>query len=146
MATSTYKTFLMVGSTSGSPASTTYSKLVDIISFPDMGGAPERIDVTTLSDKMRHYVNGVQDVGDNMDFVANYDKTDYTTVKGHEGSKKKYSVWFGGTESSGTVTPTGSEGKFDFEAELSVYVNGGGVNDPRHMTISMALQSDIVAS
>ena len=146
MATSTYKTFLMVGSTSGSPATTTYSKLVDIISFPDMGGAPERIDVTTLSDKMRHYVNGVQDVGDNMDFVANYDKTDYTTVKAHEGSTKKYSVWFGGTESSGTVTPTGSEGKFDFDAELSVYVNGGGVNDPRHMTISMALQSDIVAS
>ena len=146
MATSTYKTFLMVGSTSGSPATTTYSKLVDIISFPDMGGAPERIDVTTLSDKMRHYVNGVQDVGDNMDFVANYDKTDYTPVKAQQRYTKTYSVWFGGTESSGTVTPTGSEGKFDFDAELSVYVNGGGVNDPRHMTISMALQSDIVAS
>lgn len=146
MATSTYKTFLMIGSTSGSPATTTYSKLVDIVNFPDMGGAPERIDVTTLSDKMRHYVNGVQDAGESMDFLANYDKSDYTTLSSHAGTKKKYSVWFGGTESSGVVTPTGSEGKFDFEAELSVYVNGAGVNEGRQMTISMALQSDIVVS
>lgn len=35
---STYKTFLMHGTTSG--GTTTYDKLIDIRSFPDMGGSP----------------------------------------------------------------------------------------------------------
>lgn len=146
MATSTYKTFLMVGSSSGSGSSATvnYSKLVDIIDFPDLGGSPEQIDVTTLSDKMRHYVNGVQEV-DSMKFTANYDKTDYTNVKSHAGTVKPYSVWFGGTEtSSGSVTPTGDLGKFDFTADLSVYITGAGVNAARQMAIDLALASDIV--
>jgi len=46
MAISTYKTFLM------HEQSGTYEKLIDIKEFPDLGGAPEMIDVTTLSDKM----------------------------------------------------------------------------------------------
>lgn len=144
MASSTYKTFLMLGTTSGSGSSvtTTYSKLIDIIDFPDIGGSAEQIDVTTLSDKMRHYVNGVQQ-NESMNFTANYDKTDYTTLNTHVGQKKKYSVWFGGTESNGVVTPTGDLGKFDFEAEMSVFVNGAGVNQARTVTMTMALQSDI---
>ena len=142
--TSTYLSFLMIGSTSGSPATTSYSELVPITGYPDMGGSPEKIDVTTLRDKMRHYVAGVQDTGDSMDFTANYDHTDYSTLKGHEGSVKKYSLWFGGTVSGSTINPTGDLGKFDFDAELSVHLNGGGVNQARGMTISMALQSDIV--
>ena len=36
---STYKTYLMVGS--GSP--TSYSKLCDIKSYPDLGGAPMQL-------------------------------------------------------------------------------------------------------
>lgn len=46
MAISTYKVFLMKGTTSGS--STTYEKLVDIKDFPDLGGAPEMLETTTL--------------------------------------------------------------------------------------------------
>ena len=44
MAISTYKAFLMVKD-SGS-----YKKLIDIKEFPDLGGAPERLQTTTLSD------------------------------------------------------------------------------------------------
>lgn len=53
---STYKTYLMYKATS---AATQYTKLIDIKSFPDLGGEPERIDVTTLSDKIRKYTPGV---------------------------------------------------------------------------------------
>ena len=139
MATSTYKTFLMHGTGSGT---ITWSKLVDIKEFPDLGGTPEMIDVTTLSDKIQKNVNGVQS-NDGLPFVANYDKADYTALKALEGQNEKYAVWFGGTESGGVVTPDGSEGKFSFEGELSVYAAGAGVNAARDMNINIALSSEI---
>ena len=134
MATSTYKTFLMKGSGSTTP---TYQKLVDITEFPDIGGEPELLDTTTLSDKMRTFILGIQN-NEGMSFNANYDPTDYQALKALEGVETPYAVWFGGTESGGVVTPTGSEGKFSFNGQLSVRVNGGAVNEVRGMTITIA--------
>lgn len=142
MATSTYKTFLMV---KGTGTSTTYSKVVDITELPNLGGDPELLDATTLSDRMRVFVMGIQN-NEGMSFTANYTKADYTTVSGMTG-ERDYSVWFGGTESTnGTVTPTGSEGKFDFKGEMSVYVNGAGVNAVRTMTMTIAPSTPITFS
>lgn len=132
-ATSSYKTFLMKASSS---SSTTYEKLCDIKSFPNLGGAPEMLDATTLSDKMRVYVAGIQEL-ENMEFTANYDPDTYSTLEALSGEQNKYAVWFGGTESSGVVTPTGANGKFSFTADLSVYVNGKGVNEVNEMTITL---------
>ena len=137
--TSTYKTFLMHYSSS------TWSKLVDIKEFPDLGGTPEMIDVTTLSDKMMKYVLGVQS-NEGLTFTANYDKNDYTALQALAGSNQKYSVWFGGTESGSTLTPSGAEGKFDFEGELSVFVVGAGVNAARDMSITIAPSTEITFS
>lgn len=134
MAISTYKTFLMKGT--GSAGSLTYSKLTDICSYPDLGGSPERIDVTTLTQKMRTYIEGVQDTS-SLEFDANYDETEFSTLSGLAGQTLDLSVWFGGTESGGTVTPTGTEGKFNFQGTLSVYVAGGGVNEAVKMKITV---------
>ena len=134
MATSTYKTFLMHGTGTDS---FTWAKLVDIKEFPDIGGEPEMLETTTLSDKMQTYVLGVQS-NEGMVFTANYDPSNYQTLKTYEGKKEKYAVWFGATESGSVVTPSGSEGKFSFEGELSVHVVGGGVNEVRDMSITIA--------
>lgn len=135
MAISTYKVFLMKGSGSGT---VTYSKLVDIKDFPDLGGTPEKLDTTTLSDKMRTSINGVQEL-DSLTFTCNYDDDDYDAVAAlDDGEEHDFAVWFGGTESGGVVTPTGSEGKFTFKGVLTVYANGGGVNDVVNMTITIA--------
>lgn len=142
-ATSTYKTFLMKGSTSGS--STTWEKLVDIKSYPDLGGSPELLETTTLSDKMRTNILGIQG-NDSMEFTCNYDKTDYTTITALEGTEQELAVWFGGTESNGEVTPTGSEGKFSFKGYVSVYANGGEVNAVREMTVTVAASTPITVS
>lgn len=142
MATSTYKTFLMKGSGSTTP---TYQKLVDITEFPDIGGEPELLDTTTLSDKMRTFILGIQN-NEGMAFNANYDPTDYQALKALEGVDTPYAVWFGGTESGGVVTPTGSEGKFSFNGQLSVRVNGGAVNEVRGMTITIAPTTVITES
>lgn len=136
MASSTYKSFLMVKKTS------TYEKLIDIVSYPDLGGAPEMLDATSLSDPMTVNVLGIQSL-DALDFEANYDLEKYTELKAMEGKDQEFAVWLGGTESNGTVTPTGEDGKFEFGGQLSVYLNGGGVNEVRKMTVSIAANTAI---
>ena len=135
-ATSTYKSFLMVKNTSA------YEKLIDIVSYPDLGGSPEMLEATTLSDPMTVNVLGIQSQ-DALEFECNYTLEDYTKLKQMEGESKDFAVWLGGTESNGTVTPTGSDGKFEFGGQLAVYVNGGGVNEVRKMTVSIAANTTI---
>lgn len=137
MATSSYKTFLMHAKTG-----TTYEKLVDIKDYPDLGGEPEMLQTTTLSDKMHTYVPGIQSL-EGMSFTANYDKEVYTTLEALKDKDESYSVWFGGTESESGVTPTGDDGKFNFKGKLSVFVSGGGVNEVRNMTITIAPSTPI---
>lgn len=142
MATSTYKTFLMHGT---GTTTITYEKLVDITEFPDLGGDPEMLETTTLSDKMQTFIMGIQS-NEGLNFSANYDKTAYQALKALEGQNEKYAVWFGGTESGGVATPTGSEGKFSFSGELSVHPTGGSVNEVRGMSITIAPSTVITES
>lgn len=137
MAISTYKTYLMKGTTSGS--TTTYEKLVDIVDFPDIGGSPESIDVTTLSDPNYRQIPGIQ-TGDSMEFTCNYDQTTFNTLKTTEdnGQVGKYGVFFGGTTGS-----EGSEGKFTFDARLTVHVQGAGVNEAVRMIVTLYVDSAI---
>ena len=139
MAISTYKIFLMQKATG---TGTNYTKLVDITSFPDIGGKPEMLETTTLSDGAQTYIAGIES-RDAMEFECNYTKEDYTKLKALEGTDGSYSIWMGGTVSNGVVTPTGSDGKYDFKGYLSVYVNGGGVNEVVKMTVSIAPSSAI---
>lgn len=130
MAISTYKVFLM------KKDSTTYSKLIDVKEFPDLGGNPESLETTTLSDNMQTYIPGIQSI-EALSFTANYTKADYTTLKALEDTENDYSVWIGGTLSGSTLTPTGSDGKFNFKGRLSVYPVGGGVNEVINMQITI---------
>lgn len=131
MAISTYKVFLM------KKAEGTYGKLIDIKDFPDLGGAPEMLETTTLSDGAQTYILGIQSQ-DALEFTANYTKSDYDTLKALEGTELDLAVWFGGTVANGVATPTGSDGKYEFKGELTVFISGGGVNEVVDMTISIA--------
>lgn len=137
MAISTYKIFLM-SSTDGS----TYTKLIDIKSFPDLGGAPEMLETTTLSDAMQTYIPGIQSL-DALEFEANYTKEDFAKLKALEGKEQQYAVWFGGTGEGETLTPTGSDGKFKFKGYLSVYPVGSGANEVVNMNINIAPSTPI---
>lgn len=134
MAISTYGIYLMKG-TKGTGDSITYSKLVDIKDFPDIGGAPEMLETTTLSDSMQTYISGIQS-SEALEFTANYDKTKYLELV-ELTDKTPYAVYFG---------EEGGEGKFTFEGYLSVRVNGGGVNEVVGMTISIAPATPISAA
>ncbi len=128
MASSTYGTYLMHKATGD-----TYTKLVDIKDFPDLGGAPEMLETTTLSDAMQTYIEGIQS-SDALEFTANYTKEDYAKLVALKGKEESYAVYFG---------EEGTDGKFEFEGYLSARVTGGGVNEVRGMTISIAPSTEI---
>ena len=134
MAISTYGVYLMKGTGSGTSA--TYSKLVDIKDFPDLGGAAEMLETTTLSDSMQTFIAGIQS-SDALEFTANYTKTDYDTLVDLKDTLTPYAVYFG---------EDGANGKFMWSGYLSVRVNGGGVNEVVSMTISIAPSTPITTA
>lgn len=127
MARSTYGIYLM------HKVSDTFEKLIDIKDFPDLGGAPEMLETTTLSDSMQTYIPGIQSL-DGLEFNANYTKADFTKLKALEGKDEEYAVYFG---------EDGVDGKFEFSGSLSVFPVGGGVNEVVGMTISIAPSTPI---
>ena len=149
MAISTYQVFLMRSEDGAS-----YEKVTDIKDFPDLGGTPETLDTTTLSDPMNTSIPGIQTT-EALPFSANYDKNEYTKIKGYETEDKLkeskddtyYSVWFGGDESQpdeyGRPTPTGDKGKFNFRGKLSAHTTGGGTNEVVGIAISIAPSTPI---
>ena len=138
MAISTYKIFLMKKADAGE----TWEKLIDIKEFPDLGGAPEMLETTTLSDRMQTYIPGIQSL-DALEFTSNYTKEDYSKIKALEGKETDFAVCFGGTENGNVVTPTGSDGKFSFKGQISAFPVGAGVNEVVDMSISIAPSTPI---
>ena len=136
MATSSYKTFLM------HKVAEAFEVLVPIKDFPDLGGAPEMLETTTLSDSMQTYIEGIQSQ-DALEFTINYDLTTYEKIAAMKGKETQFSVWFGGSETAGELTPTGDEGKFDFKGYISIRVNGKGVNEVKEATLSIAPSTPI---
>jgi len=120
-----------------------YEMLVPIKDFPDLGGAPEMLETTTLSDNMQTYIPGIQSL-DALEFNTNYNLVDYSKLKLLEGVKKDFAVWFGATGTPPTLVPDGSDGKFEFSGQLSVFPVGGGVNEVVDMTITIAPSTPIV--
>lgn len=121
----------------------TWAKLVDIKDFPDLGGAPEQIETTTLSDFARTYIPGIENT-EQKTLTCNYTAADYATLDALKGDVQDVAIWFGGTESGGVVTPTGSDGKFVGKAYVNVFVAGAGVNEVVNMTVTLTMTENFV--
>ena len=120
-----------------SGAGETYTKVAGLQSIPDIGGAPEQLDITTFDDTMMHYMNGLKDVG-SMEFTFLYDKQDnassnFQTLCGLEDA--------GSVVSWEIKLPTGT--KFHWDGEVSVTLSGAGVNEPLHFTANIGVSTDI---
>ncbi len=146
MAQTTIGTFLMYRETEEDE----WEKLTDIKDYPDLGGAPERIQSTTLSNRQHTYENGVQDVAERQ-FTANYNSDEYAALEAMMMSGKEYEfgVWFDLSPKLNAATgklepnePTCD--KFTFKGKVNVYPSGGGVNAIRDTLISLSSSTDIV--
>jgi hypothetical protein len=106
------------------------SGLTDI---PDMGATPEKLDVTTLADASRQYIEGIKDYGD-LEFTFIYEsgaEGNYAQLNGLEGQQDCVVTF-----------PDGS--KFSFKGEVSLRIVGVGVNAVITFVMAVALSSDIV--
>lgn len=129
MATSTANTILKYGTTKGG----TFEKLVDITGYPDLGSTPNKLDTTDLTaTKFKTSILGLQEVPD-LEFEANYTLADYTLIDGLEGTH-----WF-----NLELGDAGEDGVFEWSGEVSVYKNGGGVDEVRKMTIVLSAETEI---
>lgn len=100
------------------------------------------LETTTLSDNMQTYIAGIQSL-DSLKFEANYTLADYDKLKELFGKTEKYAVWFGGTGDGSSLTPTGGDGKFKFDGQLSAHAVGGGVNEVVNMNVTIAPSTPI---
>lgn len=123
MAISTYGVTLKWGTTAGS-----LTKKIDIKDFPDLGGAPEMIETTTLSDPMQTFILGILSSGA-LDFTANYSKSDFEAVNADANTDLYYALEFGNA---------GSEGIFEWQGQHTVRVTGGSGNSVVEMVVTIA--------
>lgn len=128
MAQSTFGTMLYMYNTSA------WKKLIPIKDFPDLGGEPEMIETTTLEDRIHTYILGIQSM-DAMTFTANFDRAQYHELKGYEDGTIRY---FKLVFSHGTQANMTDDYAFYWAGQVSVYVNGGGVDEVIEMTISIS--------
>ena len=141
MAISTFQSYLMYSTASGTPSS--WTNLFPVKETPDLGAAPEPIEVTTLSDPARCFIPGIENT-DQKTYVANYDPFVYDAIKALKGQEIHLAHWYGASYSDGVYEPDGSDGKFVGKGYVDVFVNGGGVNEPVNMTITLTMTQNFV--
>jgi hypothetical protein len=122
-AVSTLKTVLKYGATADA-----VTKLCAIKDYPDLGGEPEMLETTTLDDDIQTFIPGIQQLSA-MVFTANYDDTEFDTIKADERKAGYYALEFG---------DAGADGKFTWQGQHVVYATGGSVNGVREMKIAIA--------
>lgn len=106
-----------------------YTDLTDLLEIPSLGGSVDKVDVTTLADASKKYINGIKDYGD-LAFKFNYAKAQFTTLNGLTGS-----VNFKVTLPDNTTAT--------FSGEPSVSLEGVGVGAAMTYTLNISLDSDI---
>jgi hypothetical protein len=113
-----------------------YMDVSGLTDIPDMGATPEKLDVTTLADEVRHYIAGVKDFGDlEFNFIyesgadGNYAKL--AAIEANKAQDVACSVEF----------PDGSS--FSFTGEISLRIVGVGVNAVITFVMAVSLSSDI---
>ncbi len=121
----------------------TFKTLYGLNSTPDMGGKPDKIDVTNLSDTIKRSIRGLKDPGD-LDFGFYYNTADtsisesmvrdsYATLRALD--KSGAVVYFKLTYPDGTG--------FAFNGQISVIRAAAEVNQALKFTLSVAAQSDL---
>lgn len=113
-----------------------YTKLVGLKEVPEFGIEPEKVENTTLEDKVKKYEFGIGDAGE-LEYKFAYDNTTttspYRVLRKAADDKKK--LFFK------QAYPDGTE--VTFEGQVSVKLGGGGVNSVIEFTLKIALQSEL---
>lgn len=106
------------------------TKMCPIKDVPEMSGAPEMIETTTLDDDQKTYIFGVAENG-LKEFTTNYDKTTYAALSTNSRTAGYYEL----------ALDDGS--KFTWQGEHVVGFPGAGVNGVLEAKIYIAPSTKI---
>ena len=114
----------------------TYTKLAGLKEVPEFGIEPEKVENTTLEDKVKKYEFGIGDAGE-LEYKFAYDNSSTTSSYRvlRKAAEDKEKLYFEQAYPDGT--------KVDFEGQVSVKLGGGGVNSVIEFTLKIALQSEL---
>ncbi len=114
----------------------TYTDLVGLKEVPEFGIEPEKVENTTLADKVKKYEFGIGDAGE-LEYKFAYkndgENAPYRVLRKAADNKEK--LFFEQTYPDKT--------KVQFEGQVSVKLGGGGVNSVIEFTLKIALQSEL---
>ena len=108
-----------------------YTTLTDLQEIPELGGDSEAIEITTLDDAAHMYTDGILNYGDSLAFIFLYQKEQFTTLQGLEGSIE----WKVSLPDNTTCT---------FSGTSSVKLAGVDVNAALTYTLSIKPDSSMV--
>lgn len=114
----------------------TYTKLSGLKEVPEFGIEPEKVENTTLEDKVKKYEFGIGDAGE-LEYKFAYDNSSTTSSYRvlRKAAENKEKLFFEQAYPDGT--------KVKFEGQVSVKLGGGGVNSVIEFTLKIALQSEL---
>lgn len=113
-------------------AGDTYTTLTNLQEIPELGNnAPEKIDVTVLSDDAKKSISGLSDTAQDLGFKFLYEETQFTSLAGLTGSKEWKVTLPDGTAATFAATP-------------SVKLDGAGVSAALTYTLNLSVESLIV--
>lgn len=110
-------------------------------SIPSLGGDPEMVDITTLSDTQFHYMVGIKDYGD-LEFSFLYIPASEMGENATQSNYQLAKTFEDGNSKSSTVT-IGDGTVFTLPGTVAVSLNEAGVNEAFTFTITIGLSGDI---
>ena len=116
-------------------------KFLCIKDFPDMDNAQkDQIEITTLCDSVHKYMDGLDNLPDELTFTCNYDADLYDVVAGYT-AEAWWCVQIGGGDDS-----AGTYNIWKFKATARMILVGGGVGDVLEMRVALTPKSIIEKS
>lgn len=106
-------------------------ELTNLQEIAELGGEVEAIEITTLADAAHMYTDGIKNYGDNLAFKFLYEKEQFATLNGLEGS-----------QSWKVELPDGAT--CSFGGTCSVKLDGVGVNAALTYTLNIKPNSEMI--
>lgn len=118
-------------------SATGYTNLTNLQEIPSLGGSPDKVDITTLADGSKRYMNGIKDYGD-LAFKFIYEEDQFSELDSL--GENTIVSWQVGI-------PDGASGaigtKATFTGSAVVSLDSASVGAALTYTLTIALDSDI---
>ena len=107
-----------------------------VTELPELSnGERETVEVTTLNDDVRKYINGILGGAETVEFEMLYDNTTFMALVALEEANK--------SDNKATIKFTEDNLKFAFDCGVAVVYGASSINESRKMTVRLTVASKI---